>query len=79
MANNGINNSEERFSTVATRGGGDSGDSGNSGNRVHELASMMHSFNKFVQHEPQLQQVILPLRDGLTIIRFNATATAVTE
>jgi predicted O-methyltransferase YrrM len=39
--------------------------------RLRELAVVMHKFNVFVAKHPQLQPVMLPLRDGLTVIRYS--------
>ena len=35
------------------------------------LANTMHKFNTFIREHPNLSPVILPLRDGLTIIRYD--------
>lgn len=42
-------------------------------NRMKVLAEVMHGFNKWVSEHPNLESVVLPLRDGLTIIRYRAT------
>jgi predicted O-methyltransferase YrrM len=39
--------------------------------RMRALAAAMHSFNAYVATEPRLQPVMLPLRDGLSIIRYS--------
>lgn len=38
--------------------------------RMRVLAGHMHAFNAFVAAEPRLQVVMLPLRDGLSVIRY---------
>ncbi len=40
--------------------------------RMRALAESMHSFNAYIAGEPRLQQVMLPLRDGLSIVRYSA-------
>jgi predicted O-methyltransferase YrrM len=42
--------------------------------RMRALAAAMHSFNKYVASEPTLQPLLLPLRDGLTVIRYAPTS-----
>lgn len=44
--------------------------------RIRALAESMHAFNAFVAAEPRLQVVMLPVRDGLSVIRYRAPATA---
>jgi predicted sulfurtransferase/predicted O-methyltransferase YrrM len=39
--------------------------------RMVKLATAMHEFNAFVSTHPQLSQVMLPFRDGLSVIRFS--------
>ena len=39
--------------------------------RMKLLAKIMHDFNVFVNSHPALHPVILPLRDGLTIVRYS--------
>ncbi|KAJ1431973.1 hypothetical protein B484DRAFT_448110 [Ochromonadaceae sp. CCMP2298] len=39
--------------------------------RMRSLAVSLHAFNRFAQTHPQLQPVMLPLRDGLTLIRYS--------
>eukprot|EP01041_Mallomonas_annulata_P004593 gene4593-9127_t len=39
--------------------------------RMHQLASTMHAFNRYVAGHPLLHPVMLPLRDGLTLIRYS--------
>jgi predicted O-methyltransferase YrrM len=41
---------------------------------MRALAAAMHSFNKYVASEPTLQPILLPLRDGLTVIRYAPTS-----
>ena len=41
--------------------------------RQIKLAQTMDSFNKFVNGHPQLSTVILPIRDGLSIVRYKAS------
>lgn len=43
--------------------------------RMRALAESMHSFNAYIAGEPRLQQVMLPLRDGLSIVRYSAGST----
>ena len=40
--------------------------------RMESLAEVMHMFNKWVAEHPKLDSVVLPLRDGLTVIRYKA-------
>jgi hypothetical protein len=41
--------------------------------RMRALAASMHAFNAFVAQEGRhLQPVLLPLRDGLTVVRYCA-------
>jgi hypothetical protein len=40
---------------------------------MQALAASMHAFNAFVAQEGRhLQPVLLPLRDGLTVVRYRA-------
>lgn len=39
--------------------------------RMRVLAESVHQFNTFVADEPRLQQLMLPIRDGLSIIRYS--------
>jgi predicted sulfurtransferase/predicted O-methyltransferase YrrM len=39
--------------------------------RQQVLAKAMHSFNQFVRQHPKLTTVVLPIRDGLSCIRYN--------
>ncbi len=39
--------------------------------RMIKLANHMHMFNKFVHGHPCLEQVVLPVRDGLSILRYS--------
>jgi len=43
--------------------------------RMNNLAKSMHDFNSFVAGHPNLRPVLLPLRDGLSIIRYVASKT----
>ena len=36
-----------------------------------KLANQMHAFNSFVSNHPSLEQVVLPIRDGLSILRYS--------
>lgn len=36
------------------------------------IAVAMHEFNLFVKNHPNLETVVFPLRDGLTVIKYNA-------
>ena len=36
------------------------------------IAVAMHDFNLFVKNHPNLESVIFPLRDGLTVIKYNS-------
>jgi len=38
--------------------------------RMKALTDSMHAFNSFVVSDSRLQPVMLPLRDGLTLIRY---------
>ena len=38
---------------------------------IRLLAKEMHAFNDAVASNPRLSSMIIPLRDGLTIIRYN--------
>ena len=38
--------------------------------RMQDLADTMHQFNSFIKNQPNLRQLILPLRDGLSIIQY---------
>ena len=40
--------------------------------RMLALAASMHEFNLFVKNHPNLESVLLPLRDGLTVIKYNS-------
>jgi predicted O-methyltransferase YrrM len=40
--------------------------------RMKALAAAMHDFNTFVSNHANLQTVMIPLRDGLTLIRYIA-------
>ena len=37
------------------------------------IAIAMNDFNIFVRNHPNLEAVMFPLRDGLTVIRYNST------
>lgn len=40
--------------------------------RMRVLAQSLHAFNAHVAAEPRLKQVMLPIRDGLTVIQYRA-------
>ena len=40
--------------------------------RMIAIAVAMHEFNLFVKNHPNLETVVFPLRDGLTVIKYNA-------
>lgn len=40
------------------------------GSRMQKLAAAMHSFNTHCREHPQLNPVLLPIRDGLTVVRY---------
>ena len=39
---------------------------------MNALAKSVHEFNVWVTNHPNLDSVILPLRDGLSIMTYNA-------
>jgi len=41
--------------------------------RMRALAESLHQFNSFVASEPRLQQLMLPIRDGLSVIRYSGS------
>jgi len=43
--------------------------------RMKTLTDTMHAFNSFVASDSRLQPVMLPLRDGLTLIRYRHDLT----
>lgn len=45
------------------------------GDRMQKLAAAMHAFNMHCKEHPQLSPVLLPIRDGLTIVRYKAKTT----
>ena len=53
----------------------DAASSGSSAARMSALAESMHTFNSFVNQHPRLHPVMLPLRDGLTVIRYSASSS----
>ena len=40
--------------------------------RMNAIAEKMHEFNTWLAEHPQLSAMMLPLRDGLTVIRYKA-------
>jgi predicted O-methyltransferase YrrM len=40
--------------------------------RMRDIATAVHDFNAFVAREPSLKVVLLPLRDGLTVLRYTS-------
>ena len=42
--------------------------------RMIKLARAMHRFNRYVAAHPRLSQVVLPMRDGLSIVRYSRGA-----
>ena len=45
--------------------------------RLRALAQSMHEFNEWAAAHPRLHAVMLPLRDGLTVMRFRQGSSAV--
>ena len=39
--------------------------------RMIALAQSLHNFNKWTSSHPDLESVILPFRDGLSIFKYN--------
>ncbi len=42
-----------------------------SSNRYMAIANSMHELNYYINHHPSLSQLILPIRDGLSVIQYN--------
>jgi caffeoyl-CoA O-methyltransferase len=41
--------------------------------RMVKLARAMHGFNRYVAEHPRLSQVVLPVRDGLSVVRYTSS------
>ena len=47
------------------------GEGGGGGGRMQQLAKALHAFNSHCREHPLLSPVLLPIRDGLTVVRYN--------
>ena len=61
--------SSDEFSTLRASPR-DPADFGNA-KRMMKVAQQMHAFNEFANGHPSLEQLVLPVRDGLSIMRYS--------
>jgi predicted O-methyltransferase YrrM len=47
--------------------------------RMQKIASKVHTFNEYVNNHPNLCSLLLPLRDGLTILTYSSVRRTLFE